>query len=74
MLGVFEREVGKGMWWGKESALRGVPGIGTLGVGRGSVGTGFIGGIEVDTSPGLDEFCFRELTDNARDLLADTSA
>ena len=24
--------------------------------------------------PGLDEFIFRELTDNARDLLADTSA
>jgi len=74
ILGVFEREDGKGMWWGTESAFRGVPWIGILGVGGGSVGTGFIGGIEVYTGPGLDEFCFRELTDNARDLLADTSA
>jgi hypothetical protein len=48
--------------------------MGILGVGRGSVGTGFIGGMEVDMGPGLDELCFRELTDNARDLLADDSA
>lgn len=46
----------------------------TVGVGRGSVGTGFIGGMGEDGGPGLGEFCFRELTDNARDLLADTSA
>ena len=73
MLGVFEREVGKGMWWGEtESALGGTPD--TLGVGRGPVGTGFIGGIAGGRGPGLDEFCFREVTDNARDLLADTSA
>lgn len=49
-------------------------GIETLGVGRGSVGTGFIGGIAGGVGPGLEEFCFREVTDNARDLLADTSA
>lgn len=75
ILGVFEREVGKGMWWGvKESGVRGVSGMGLVGIGRGSVGTGFIGGIDVEIGPGLDEPFFRELTDNARDLLADTSA
>ena len=63
------------MWWGRrEPALRVASGIGILGVGRGSVGTGFIGGIAEGVGPGLDEFCLREVTDNARDLLADTSA
>lgn len=63
------------MWWGGvESPLRGFSGMETLGVGGGSVGTGFIGGIEVGMGPGLDEFCLRELTDSARDLLVDTSA
>ena len=28
----------------------------------------------MDGGPGLGDFCFRELTDSARDLLADTSA
>jgi len=46
----------------------------TLGVGRGSVGTGFIGGSGAERGPGLGDFCFRELTDSARDLLAETSA
>jgi len=45
----------------------------TLGVGSGSVGTGFIGGSGAGRGPGLDEFCFRELTDSARDLLAENS-
>ena len=75
MLGVVGREVGKGMWWGGlESGFRGVSRTGLVGIGRGSVGTGFIGGIEVEAGPGLDELFFRELTDKARDLLADTSA
>jgi len=62
------------MWGGAESPLRGISGMETLGVGRGSVGTGFMGGSVGGRGPGLDEFCFRELTDSARDLLADTSA
>ena len=33
-----------------------------------------MGGIETEMGLGLDELFFRELTDNARDLLADTSA
>ena len=71
---MFEGEDGKGMWWcGARSALREVSGTGTLGVGRGSVGIGFIGGIEVGMGPGLGEFRFRELTDSPRDLLADMS-
>lgn len=71
---MFEREVGKGMWWGgTESALRVTSGMRALGVGRGSVGTGFIGGI-TEVGPGLGELFFLEVTDNARDLLADISA
>ena len=71
---MLEREDGKGMWWGgTESAPSVTSGMETLGVGRGSVGAGFIGGI-TGVGPGLDELFFLEVTDNARDLLADTSA
>jgi len=45
----------------------------TLSVGRGSVGTGFIGGSGAGGGPGLDEFCFRELTGSPRDLLTENS-
>ena len=62
------------MWGGAESPLRGVSGMETLGVGKGSVGTGFIGGSGTGGGTGLDELCLRELTDSARDLRADTSA
>ena len=53
------------MWWGREPLLHEVSGLGMIGVGGGSAGTGFIGGIGVDVDPWLAELCFQEPTESA---------